>query len=272
LWGIASYVRHLIVRAVELGADCSHVRVVWALGEPCPQAMRDDMRANLRKLGAGEVMINNGLGSTEMRGTLVECRELGGCHNPAPNLLLWETVDPESLQPVPDGAQGALVLTHIDRRGTALLRYMTGDLATMTRERCEHCGRSGERMLPTLGSAYAVRVSEEVKFKGLLLRPIAVVEALAHCPGIGEYQVVFAKEIEDDPFSLDKLVVRVERTDDHEGQREREEDIKRRVYAVSEIRADVVWLDPSEIFNADESVKARRFVDERPPLTAVDSR
>jgi phenylacetate-CoA ligase len=267
LWGIASYVRHLLVRAAELGADCSHVRIVWALGEPCPQVMRDDMKSNLQALGAGHVMINNGLGSTEMRGTMVECRELGGCHNPAPNLLLWETIDPETHEPVADGAQGALVLTHIDRRGTALLRYLTGDLATMTRELCPHCGRSGERMLPTLGSAYAVRIGEEVKFKGLLVRPIALVEALARCSGIGEYQVVFTKESRQDPFSLDRLVVRAEARDgDHPDREAREEEIKRQIYSVSEIRADVEWLDRAEIFDADATIKAKRFVDERPPL------
>ena len=265
LWGIASYVRHVIARAVELGADFSSVRIVWALGEPCPSPMRDDIRAKLRSVGAhDDTFINNGLGMTEMRGTLVECCELGGCHNPSPDLFLWEVIDPDTHEPKADGEQGHLALTHLDRRGTALVRYMTGDLATMTRQPCPHCGRSGERMLPTIGSAYAVRVSEELKFKGLLIRPVALVDAVGHIAGIGEYQVVFTKEDPKDPFSLDRLVVRVGNDGVAAGEHLRwEETIKLTIHGVSEMRAEVVWVSNRDIFDAEVSVKAKRFVDER---------
>src|SRR5437764_8652991 len=82
LSGIVSYVRRVVMRAEELGADFSHVRLVAVLGEPCPRGMREDMRRRLLRLGAGaasrqDVFINNGLGFTEMQGTTGECVELG---------------------------------------------------------------------------------------------------------------------------------------------------------------------------------------------------
>src|ERR1700726_2793070 len=69
LSGIVSYVRRLVMRAEELGADFSHVRLVAALGEPCPRGMREDMRRRLVRLGANEqqLKIGNSLGFTEMQ-------------------------------------------------------------------------------------------------------------------------------------------------------------------------------------------------------------
>ena len=52
LWGITSYVRRVIMRAETLGKDFSAVRLVMAMGEPCPTAMRDDMRERLTRLGS----------------------------------------------------------------------------------------------------------------------------------------------------------------------------------------------------------------------------
>ena len=71
LSGIVSYVRRVIMRAEEMGADFSHVRLVVALGEPCPRGMREDMRRRLLRLGAHEqnLFISNALGFTEMQGS-----------------------------------------------------------------------------------------------------------------------------------------------------------------------------------------------------------
>lgn len=166
IWSIASYARRLIMRAEEQGRDLSSIRWIYAGGEPCPKGMRDDMRERLRSMGAKDVFINNGLGFTEMRGTTVECTELGGSHNPAPDMFYFEVVD-ENGKRLPDGTQGLLALTHLNRRGTVLLRYLTGDLATISHETCPHCGRNGQRLMLTEGSAYAIRTKDLIKFKGI---------------------------------------------------------------------------------------------------------
>ena len=269
IWGLASYVRHLLTRAVELGADFSKVRLVWALGEACPRPMRDDIRMKLGLLGAeaNNVVVNNGLGFTEMRGTFVECRELGGCHNPSPDLFIWEVVDKDTGRQVADGELGSLALTHLNRRGTALLRYLTGDEVRMSRTPCEHCGRTGERMLPLYESVYAVRVSEWVKFKGVLLHPAPVTAALLQLRWLGEFQVVLTKSDLTDPLSLDKLLIRASEPSAQLASRGRlEAEIIAAVHAACEIRPSVEWRPTTEIFDPDRSVKARRFVDERPDL------
>lgn len=269
IWGLGNYVRHFVTRATELGADFSSVRLVWALGEACPRPMRDDLRARLGRLGADpdKVRINNGLGFTEMRGTFVECGDLCGCHNPSPDLFLWEVVDAETGRQLPDGELGSLALSHLDRRGTSLLRYLTGDSVLMKRDECPNCGRVGERIMPQFDSVYAVRNSEWVKFKGVLLHPSPIVSALLRITSLTEFQIVLGKADANDPLSMDRLVVRcAQSADDNNERAELENVIQVSVQNACEIRPDVEWTTPTQIFDPARSVKARRFVDERPNL------
>ena len=266
IWGIASYVRHLVMRGQELGTDMSSIRLVWALGEACPVPMREDLRKRLASLGAESdaIRINNGLGFTEMRGTFVECLELNGCHNPSPDLFIWEVVDEDSGMQLPDGSTGSLALTHLNRRGTALVRYLTGDTVSMTRESCANCGRSGERILPQYESIYAARVSDWVKFKGVLLHPAPILAALAALTGLAQYQVILSKSDTRDPYAMDRLVVRVAEPTGDDARRERlQVDVRQAVQAACEIRPDVEWVAASAIYDPDVSIKARRFLDER---------
>ncbi len=81
----------------------SYVRLVTMLGEPCPRGMREDMRQRLVRLGADkqQLVINNGLGLTEMQGTTGECVELSGGHNPAPDQFYFEVLDEQTHEPLP---------------------------------------------------------------------------------------------------------------------------------------------------------------------------
>ena len=133
LWGVTSYVRRIIIRAAELGADFTSVRMCGVTGEASTPAMREDMRQRLRALGARGAVIFDRYGSTESGG-LAQCREEGDWHNPAPELLFHEVVDPDTGRRLPDGERGALALTHLDRRGTALVRYLVGDIVSLSHE------------------------------------------------------------------------------------------------------------------------------------------
>ncbi|ETX01135.1 MAG: hypothetical protein ETSY1_08575, partial [Candidatus Entotheonella factor] len=132
LWGITSFVRRVIMRAAELGADFGHVRMCGVTGEASTPAMREDIRTRLRALGAAGTIIFDRYGSTESGG-LAQCREEGDWHNPAPEMIYHEVVDPDTGQPLPDGERGALAITLLARRGTVLLRYLVGDIVSLTR-------------------------------------------------------------------------------------------------------------------------------------------
>ena len=56
-----------------------------------------------------------------------------------------EIVDPETLEPVPDGEIGELVLTTLNREAMPLLRYRTRDLTRVLGRTCP-CGRNHVRL------------------------------------------------------------------------------------------------------------------------------
>src|SRR5690606_9018554 len=115
-----------------------------------------------------------------------------------------EVVDADTGRRLLDGERGHLAVTHLDRRGTVLIRFLVGDVVSIARTPCPHCGRTGDRIRGPV-----VRGSDLVKVKGMLVNPAALIAALAEVPGIDEFQVVVRRENEADPFSGDELVIRL---------------------------------------------------------------
>nr|MDO8079375.1 AMP-binding protein [Candidatus Freyarchaeota archaeon] len=266
IMGIASYIRRMIMRAEELEVDFSNLRAIHALGEPCPKGMREDMRKRVEGLGAEDVFIHNGWGFTECQGSLSECTELGGNHNPDPGLYFLEIVDPDTGERKEDGEEGVAAITHLNRRGTVLLRYVLGDIVRMTHESCPYCGRNTERIMPVSGSVYATRTKELVKFKGTLINPGLLKDTIENVGGIAEYQIVFTKTDPKDRYSMDKLVIKVAPTGTI-GQKELAKKIADAVQKAAEMSASIEFVSsPSEIYDPMVSLKATRVMDARPPL------
>jgi len=258
LWGITSYVRRLIMRAQELGKDFRSARLAMVMGEPCPAGMREDIRSRLISLGSKNPAINNGYGATEMIGPANECAEGGGRHIPAPEQFYFEVIERESCAPVPDGEKGMLVMSHLNRRGTVLLRYVMGDVVAMTHETCPHCGRREPRFL---GDPF--RVDGLVKVKGTLINPQPLNEELTRLlsQGVAEYQVVITREDPADKFSPDAVLLRVACA------AEDRERIAREAVAlisrVAEIVPGIEFLAADGFSEIAGDYKFKRFIDER---------
>ena len=255
LWGITSFVRRVIMRAAELGADFTSVRMCGVTGEASTPAMRDDIRARLHALGAADSIIFDRYGSTESGG-LAQCREEGDWHNPAPELLYHEVVDPDTGQPLPDGERGALAITHLSRRGTVLLRYLIGDIVSMTHAPCPHCSRTGDRIVGPV-----VRTKDLVKVKGMLINPAVLLDTLRTVSGIDEFQVVLTKSNPTDPFSMDEMVVRAAST------RPDQEALSAALVAAAQsavgVRPRVEFVAANAIYDPDRDAKSTRLVDKR---------
>ncbi len=260
LGGIPSYVHRVIMRAEELGADFSQVRLVLAIGEACPRGTRDDMRRRLLRLGASQqqLMVKGGLGFTELQGSTGECVELGGSHHPAPDQTYFEVLDEQNHSPLPDGQPGLFAVTHLDRRGTVLLRYAIGDLTAISHEVCPYCGRQGPRIVTN-----TVRTFELVMFNGALLSPDGIKEAIAAVEGIEEYQIVFTKEQESDPSSSDTLLLRAAvQPADQERVRTA---LVTTMTGTIQMRPSIEFVGSrNEIFDPNQTFKSTRVVDLRP--------
>ena len=99
--------------------------------------------------------------------------------------FLVEVVDPETGEPVPDGTDGELVFTTLTKEAMPLLRYRTGDIASLNREPCA-CGRTFARM-----SAVRGRRDDMLIVRGVNLYPSQIEHVLLRVDGVApHYQLV----------------------------------------------------------------------------------
>jgi phenylacetate-coenzyme A ligase PaaK-like adenylate-forming protein len=178
--------------------------MAFVTGEGFGEEARADLVARLKRLGAAAPFVSVSYGATEMQGGMVECAPGAGYHNPAPDQFFFEAVDPDTHRPVADGEEGLVLLPHLDRRGTVMLRYSLGDVARLTRARCPLCGALTERLV-----SLPRRVDGLLKIKGMLVDPQALADALAGAPGIADCQAVVTREDAADPLSMDRLVLKL---------------------------------------------------------------
>jgi phenylacetate-coenzyme A ligase PaaK-like adenylate-forming protein len=258
LWGVAGFVRRVLMRAQEVNADFTSVRMVMITGEASSSAMRDDLRRRMRELGCADTRIANRYGSTEQGGSMVECQPGAGFHSLAPDQIFHEVVNPGTGERLADGETGMLAFTHLMRRGTLFLRYKVGDVVSMTTATCPHCGRTSPRI-----TSQPVRTGDIVKIKGTLVNLQILKERLDTFSALDEYQIVVQPVDARDPFSMDELVIRIAVAP---GQ---SDDIAARVIeettALAHMRPRVETVERDEIYDPLVAAKPRRVVDIRPP-------
>ncbi len=222
----------------------------------------------LRENGSNNPKVTSVLGFTESKKCWIECsggRETG--FHTYPDLDLFEVVDPETGEPVPDGTTGELVYTPLDGRGSLILRYRTGDLVNggMTREPCPACGRTVPRFSSDLSRASNQTDMSLTKIKGTLVNLNIITDLLTDSERIDEWQVVLSKR-NDDPLEVDEMGISISLP---EGKREEgiEEWIANTVQHAAEVRPSTVEIIPrSEMLDRlgmETQLKEQRIVDLR---------
>jgi len=97
-----------------------------------------------------------------------ECAHKAGLHW-SEDLHLIEVVDPKTKQPVAEGEVGVLVITHLERRATPMIRYWTNDLVRLDRSPCP-CGRTHARS----PEGILGRADDMIVFMGVNFYPMQV--------------------------------------------------------------------------------------------------
>jgi phenylacetate-coenzyme A ligase PaaK-like adenylate-forming protein len=256
LWGVPSYVRRVVARAEELGADFRPVRLAFVTGEGMPEAVRNDLTAAMRRIGSAAAWVSISYGSTETQGGLVECAPGSGYHNPAPDQFYFEVVDPDTHRPVEDGVPGLVLLTHLQRRGTLLMRYALGDISVQSHAQCPHCGAWTDRLV-----AMPRRADALVKIKGMLVNPDVLVQAAQAELGARDYQFIIGRTTPDSPLATDTLVLKLS-TDTHDQNLATRlaEAIKR----ATGVTPEVEFVSPGAIADSAGAWKTKRVIDTRP--------
>ncbi len=135
------------------------------------EAWSEDMRHDIEdKLGIKAYDIY-GLTEIEGPGVSFECEEQDGMHI-CEDLFIPEIVDPDTLEPVPDGQVGELVFTSFAKEAFPLIRYRTKDITYITREKCK-CGRTHARIHRLMG-----RSDDMMIIKGVNVYPSQIEEVL----------------------------------------------------------------------------------------------
>ncbi|MGG5817417.1 phenylacetate--CoA ligase family protein [Falsiroseomonas sp. HW251] len=189
LWGVPSYMRRVVARAAELGIALPDVRLVFVTGEGLSEEGRGELLARLTAAGATGAQVSISYGMTEIQGGLVECAAGAGLHNPHPEAIAVDVVDPETHRPLPDGQEGLILVSHMRRRGTLLLRYAVGDLGVRSTAPCPHCGRVTERIVGPLR-----RADELTKVRGMLVNPALAVAAVEGVAAVHDFRFEIARE------------------------------------------------------------------------------
>ncbi len=162
----------------------------------------DEQRRRIEKLLG--VKAYNSFGMTEMNGPGVafECKQQDGMHLWEDNYIV-EIVDPDTLEPVPDGEYGEMVLTTLDRTMMPILRYRTRDLTRIIPGKCA-CGRTHRRIDRIKG-----RTDDMFIIKGVNVFPMQVEKILAQFPVLGSNYLITLDTVDDN----DIMTVEVELDD-----------------------------------------------------------
>jgi phenylacetate-CoA ligase len=188
--------------AIADHAERAHLRLSAGVfgAEPWTEGLREAVEGALG-LTALDIY---GLSEVMGPGVSAACIEgRDGAHVNEDHFLV-EVVDPGSGEPLPDGEIGELVFTTLTKEALPLLRYRTGDLASLTREPCA-CGRTFARMSRVVG-----RTDDMLIIRGVNVFPSEIERALLAVPQLApHYQLVVER-----PGRLDELTVQVEGTVD----------------------------------------------------------
>jgi phenylacetate-CoA ligase len=145
----------------------------------------DEMRARLEGLLGLRALDIYGLSEIIGPGVAAECRVAANGLHVNEDHFLVEAVDPVSGLPVPDGTPGELIFTTVTKQALPLLRYRTGDIATLRRGSCR-CGRTLTRM-----SKVAGRRDDMLVIRGVNVYPSEVERVLIAHPALApEYLLV----------------------------------------------------------------------------------
>lgn len=113
----------------------------------------------------------------------ISCKHDTGMHY-WDDYIYIEIVDPVTLQPLPDGELGEIVITTLVKEGAPLIRYRTHDLSCIIPGTCP-CGSKYPRLDVIQG-----RTDDMMKIKGVNVFPSQIEEVLRGFPELSsEYQI-----------------------------------------------------------------------------------
>lgn len=143
---------------------------------------------------------NYGLSEIIGPGVSGECLEKNGLHINEDHFIV-EVIDPATLAPLGPGAEGELVFSTITKEGFPLIRYRTGDIASLMEGVCP-CGRTFMRMSRVTG-----RSDDLILLNGVKVYPMQIEEALMKHEHVAPlYRIIVSREHDTDLVEIQTAI------------------------------------------------------------------
>jgi phenylacetate-CoA ligase len=251
--GTPSYAMHMTDVADEMGFDLGSLRLrVGLLGsEPWSNQTREELQKRIGMSASDIYGVSEVIGP----GISYECWNKDGLHVNEDHFFV-EVVDPVTGEPVPEGKEGELVFTSLTKEAVPVIRYRTGDLASISYRACA-CGRVFARH----SKVYA-RTDDMFVVRGVNVYPSSIATVLADIEQVEpNYQVILYRE-----GSLDQIEVQIEVAPSFLPDAVRklqgfQEHIEERLRQELGVRPRVRLVEPRSIPRGETG--ARRVIDDR---------
>ena len=164
------------------------------------EAWSEEMRRDIESTMGIKAYDIYGLTELSGPGVAFECSEQTGMHINEDHFYP-EIIDPDTGEVLPEGSEGELVFTSLDKEAFPLIRYRTKDICVLSREKCS-CGRTLIKMKKPKG-----RSDDMLIIRGVNVFPSQIETVLMNYGYAANYQIIV-----DRVNNTDTLDVRVEMT------------------------------------------------------------
>jgi phenylacetate-CoA ligase len=185
--GTPSFLRIIVEKALETGADISNLKRALVAAEALPPSLRDWFH------GKGIPTVLQWYGTADVGLIAYESEALEGMI--LDEDLILEIVRPGTGEPVTDGEVGEVVVTSFNPE-YPMIRFGTGDLSAVM-PGPSPCGRTNVRIRGWLG-----RADQTTKVRGMFVHPGQVAEAVRRHPEVLRARLVITGEMAQDSMTL----------------------------------------------------------------------
>ena len=218
------------------------------------EAWSEEMRRDIEKTLGIKAYDIYGLTELSGPGVSFECSAQSGMHINEDHFIA-EIIDPKTGEVLPDGTQGELVFTSLDKKAYPLLRYRTKDICVLTREKCS-CGRTHVKMCKPRG-----RSDDMLIIRGVNVFPSQIETVLLNQGYPANYQIIVDRVNNSDTFDVQVEMTPEMFTDNVGEVTKRQKEISDGLKSMLGIKAKVSLVAPKTIARSEG--KAVRVIDKR---------
>ena len=218
------------------------------------EAWSEEMRKDIEKTLGIKAFDIYGLTELSGPGVAFECSAQDGMHINEDHFIA-EIIDPKTHEVLPDGAQGELVFTAIDKKGFPMIRYRTKDICVLHREKCP-CGRTHVKMEKPKG-----RSDDMLIIRGVNVFPSQIEAVLLENGYQANYQIIVDRVNNNDTLDVHVEMTPEMFTDNVNEITKRQNDLVAGMKSMLGIKAKVTLVAPKSITRSEG--KAVRVIDNR---------